>query len=349
MLLTLTATCLKPLLSLPGKAKKGKLDLTDVPVFTRETLGLTGLNLSTDLLVGADRKRLESIRERADKASCACLLLIESETQSFGAADETLGRAAIARMIRVVEAAQIIGCSAASLRVESDDNETALARVAARLKPVVERAEKLDVNLLIAPNKGLTSTAERLAELIKKVGGFRIGTFPDFEAAAAQKDPTAYLRRLTPYATVVSASTVKFAETPKEATPEHPLPKPRPPMTKKPTAKLAPPTPAGKGTAAKPVELDDDEEGDDDVELTDEELEAALGLVHDDEPAEEEYKPQYPDHSAYKLKTLVAAVASVGYDGTLAVDYRGPGDPTMGIVYSRDALQDALNEVAFDG
>lgn len=347
MLLTLTATCLKSLLSLPGKAKKGKLDLTDVPTFTRETLGLTGLNLSTDLLVGADRKRLESIRERADKASCACLLLIESEAQPFGAADESLGKAALARMIRVVEAAQIIGCSAASLRVESDDNETALARVAARLKPVVERAEKLDVNLLISPTKGLTSTAERLAELIKKVGGFRIGTFPDFEAASAQKDPTAYLRRLTPYATVVSASTTKFAETPKEATPENPLPKPRPPMTKKPAAKLAPPTPAGKGSAAKPVELDEDE-GDEDVDLTDEELEAALGLSDDDEPAEEEYKPQYPEHAAYKLKTLVAAVASVGYDGTLAVDYRGPGDPTMGIVYSRDALQDALNEVAFD-
>lgn len=345
MLLTLTATCLKPMLSHNGKGKKGKLDLVDVPHFTRETLGLTGLNLSTDLLVGADRKRLESIRERADKASCACLLLIESENQAFGAADEAIGKAAQARMIRVVEAAQIIGCSAASLRVESDDNEAALARVAARLKPVVERAEKLDVNLLISPNKGLTSTAERLAELIKKVGGFRIGTFPDFQAASAQKDATAYLRRLTPYATVVSASTVKFAETPQEATAENPLPKPRPPMTKKPVAKLAPPTPAGKGNAAKPAELEDDED-DDDAELTDEELEAALGLLSEEEPAEEEYKPQYPEHTAYKLKTLVAAVASVGYDGTLAVDYRGPGDPTMGIVYSRDALQDALNEVA---
>ncbi len=348
MLLTLTATCLKPLLAHPGKGKKGKLDLTDVPTFTRETLGLTGLNLSTDLLAGADRKRLESIRERADKASCACLLLIESEAQAFGAADEAAGKAAQARMIRVVEAAQIIGCSAAALRVESDDNDTALLRVAARLKPVVERAEKLDVNLLISPTKGLTSTAERLAELIKKVGGFRIGTFPDFETAAAQKDPTAYLRRLTPYATVVSASTVKFAETPKEATADNPLPKPRPPITKKPVSKIAPPVAGAAGKAAKPIPVDEDDVGDEDIDLSDEELEAALGLHEDDEPQDEEYKPQYPEHSAYKLKTLVAAVASVGYDGTLAVDYRGPGDPTMGIVYSRDSLQDALNEVAFE-
>lgn len=348
MLLTLTATCLKPLLAHSGKGKKGKLELTDVPHFTRETLGLTGLNLSTDLLVGADRKRLESIRERADKASCACLLLIESEAQAFGAADEATGKAAQARMIRVVEAAQIIGCSAASLRVEADESEAALTRVAARLKPVVERAEKLDVNLLLAPNKGLTATAERLAELIKKVGGFRIGTFPDFESAAAQKDPTAYLRRLTPYATVVSASTIKFAENPKEATADNPLPKPRPPMVKKPASKVAPPAAAAAGKAAKALEVEEDE-GEDDADLSDEELEAALGLNDEDEPAEEEYKPQYPEHTAYKLKTLVSAVASVGYDGTLAVDYRGPGDPTMGIVYSRDALQDALNDIASEG
>ena len=50
-------------------------------------MGLGGLNLSTDLLVGADRARLERVRERSDRASCSCLLLIESEAQAFGATE----------------------------------------------------------------------------------------------------------------------------------------------------------------------------------------------------------------------------------------------------------------------
>ena len=65
MILTLSARCLRSMLLPAGRSKKSQLDMLDLPRFTRETLGLSGVNLSTDLLVGADRARLESIRERA--------------------------------------------------------------------------------------------------------------------------------------------------------------------------------------------------------------------------------------------------------------------------------------------
>src|SRR5215831_18800610 len=105
MLLTLTASSLRSVL-LPGRGKKPKMDLLDLPTFARENLGLAGINLSTDLLVGADRSRLESVRERADRASCACLLLVETEVQPF--AGEKTGQGAVDRMLRVVEAAHIL-------------------------------------------------------------------------------------------------------------------------------------------------------------------------------------------------------------------------------------------------
>src|SRR3954467_1918194 len=111
MLLTLTASSLRSML-LPGRSKKPKLDLLDLPTFARETLGLAGINLSTDLLVGADRSRLESVRERADRASCACLLLVEADLQPFGSNQEKASTGAVERMLRVVEAAHILGCSA---------------------------------------------------------------------------------------------------------------------------------------------------------------------------------------------------------------------------------------------
>ena len=61
------------------KSGKPKLDLLDLPTYARNDLGLHGLNLSSELLAGVNRERLEKLRERADKAGCACLLLSMSD------------------------------------------------------------------------------------------------------------------------------------------------------------------------------------------------------------------------------------------------------------------------------
>lgn len=252
--------------------------MLDLPGFTRNDLGLTGLNLSTDLLAGADAARLVAIRERADRASCSCLLLVEPEAQPLAGAGAA---ASTARMLRVVEAAQILGCTAASVRIEASDDDAALSKVAASLKPVVERAEKLDINLVISPGAGLTERPERVTELLKKVGGFRIGTYPDFEAASKVKDPAAYLHRLTPYATVVSASSVKFVPAGKKAVPE---------------------------------------------------------------PSPQAVRDGLLVHEPYDLKAMVGAIQAVGYDGPIALDYRGSGDVTLGLLLTKEAMLLALDE-----
>lgn len=317
------------------------MDLADLPRFTREELGLRGLNLSTDLLAGADRARLEFLRERADKAGCACLLLIEPIAQPFGSAPEKAGADAIGRAHRVIEAAHVLGCNSVAFSVQSDEKPESINLVVARLKKVVERAERLEINVLLAPAVGLTSVPERLTDLIKKVGGFRIGTFPDFQAASASKDPVAYLRRLTPYAAVVSASTVQFAAEPMldEAPP------PPPPKKSKAKPKAAPEDPEAAAkdvkppAPAEPAAVEDDEVGEDDESL--EGLEEALLSLED----EEEAPPprMIPKHETYDIFSLVQAVASVGYDNTLAIDFRGAEDVTMGIIQSRDALQAAID------
>ena len=266
MLLTLTASSLRASLG-KGKPTKSKLDLFDLPQYTRDELGLHGINLSTDLLVGQPREALERFRERADKAGCACLLLVESEAQAFGDPAEAIGTAVTDRLIRVIQAGHLLGCSAVAVRVSAKDDPLIFQKAAQRLRKAVDRAEKLEMNVLVAPHEGLTATPERVTELLKKVGGFRVGTYPDFQAAAASSDPVGYLRRLTPYASVICAATVKFKES---------------------------------------------AEGD------------------------------RWEHSPYDLKRLVEAVISVGYDGTMAVDYRGTGDAKLGIIRSREALEHLL-------
>lgn len=374
MLLTLSARCIRPLVTPAGRGKKAQLDMLDLPRFARETLGLHGLALSTELLAGADRARLEAIRDRGDRAGCACLLLSEYDGQNFGSTNENVVGAASERTRRVIEAAHILGCSAASVRIEAPDDDAALARVANALRPVVERAEKLDMNLLLAPGKGLTSRPDRVTELLKKVGGFRIGTYPDFEVAAASSDPVQYLQRLTPYATAVCAATISLKEpTPGGASKRKSSPPPpllsrtprddeddeeadeKPSATKKKAGKKGakaeepelPPAEAKgtkaakgkKGEAPPPppppaeepeTEDDEDFEGDDEIEDLIDEVMAA---------AEDEVAPLVAmDHEPYDLEPLVRAIVNVGYDGPLAIEYRGQGDLVMGITQSRDTL-----------
>lgn len=302
----------------------------ELPGFARQTLGLHGLSLSTDLLAGADRARLDALRERADKSGSAILLLTEPNPQKLGGseADALKGQE---RMVRVIEAGQILGASAVSMFIDAPDSEKAFNAVIERLKPIVERAERLDLNLLIGPAEGLTKTTERITDLVKRVGGFRIGTFPDFQTASAAADPAAYLRRLTPYATAVCASTISFPEVPEE-----PLP---------------PPTPKGGDAPVNKPAADEDEMfekleeallmagvGDEDDE------EAGLEGLDDDE---EEIAPiRAPKHEPYDLKIMVKALSDVGYDGPLSIDYRGMGDVTVGLERSRDALLAALSQTA---
>jgi sugar phosphate isomerase/epimerase len=212
MLLTLAANALRSRLAAPrkGRAPAGTLQVTDLPRFAREELGLYGLNLSTNLLVGADLARLDAIRDAADKASCPCLVLVESEVQPMGTTDDPTGDAAIARSARVVQAAHRLGCNSVGLPISVKDNEDEIDFCVERLRRVLQTAERLEVNVLIAPASGITAEPDRLTDLIKKVGGFRIGTFPDFEAASRAPDPHLYLRRITPYASAVTAACVNF-------------------------------------------------------------------------------------------------------------------------------------------
>ena len=224
MLLTLSANCLRSRLS--PLTKKGRqtgdsLALTDLPRFTRNELGLYGLNLSTSLLAGADINKLDAIREAADKAPCPCLVLIESEPMQLCTLDEDAGNVAVDRAIRVIMAAQRLGCNSVGVAIAGQDSEDEFDFCVERLRQILTKAERLDINLLIMPRPGITDDPERVTEMIKKVGGFRVGTMPDFQTAAKAPDPLLYLRRVVPYASALTASTIEFSPAKKGGPPAH--------------------------------------------------------------------------------------------------------------------------------
>lgn len=294
------------------------LSVEDLPRYAQEQTGLHAMTMATDLLAGATRDTLTKIRETGDRVGCACLLLSQTEPLGFGDPRSKVGEEAVIRMIKVVEAASLLGCNSASLAITAKDDEATMDLVADRMRRVLERADRLEIMVLIRPEKGLTENPDRLTDLVKAIGGFRIGTMPDFEAAVAWGDPVHYLKRLTPYASVVNASTLGFKEP--QPAPEAAKPAKKKTVKKKPAADL---------------DEDDDPTSIEDAVLA--AIEAELGALDDLPP---------PEHDGYDLAPLVGAIRSVGFDGAIAIDYRGAGDGTLGVLHSREALEAALEAVS---
>ncbi len=255
MLLTLSVNSVRSLFD----GAKSKLSLLDLPKFARNEIGLHGLNVQTRYLAGWDIPKIDRLRDEADKAACPCLILIEDEPQRLGDRNIATDEAAVDRMDRVLRVAHRLGCSGVAMPIADPGTGGDFERLAARLRTIVQRAERLEMNLLITPAPGPTARPEELTALIRKVGGFRIGSFPDFQTAAATDDPTGYLRSLTPYASAVCASSLAF-----------------------------------------------DKSG---------------------------------EHTGFDLKTCVQAITSVGYDGTLSLEYRGKGDVTAALLATRAIIE----------
>jgi sugar phosphate isomerase/epimerase len=203
MLLTLSTRSLHALLT----GKEPELHLYDAPKYVLGEFALHGLALQTSYLAGWDANALDRLRDEADRAGCPWLTLIEDRSHDF--TTPTKANNAIDRLERVLRVGHRLGCASVAMRIQAPASADA-DQIAGRLKEVVTAAERLEVNLLLAPEPGLTETPEQLTGMIRKVGGFRIGSMPDFQTAAATDDPSGYMRQLTPYASCVCAAVTDF-------------------------------------------------------------------------------------------------------------------------------------------
>jgi sugar phosphate isomerase/epimerase len=258
MLLTLAARSLRTLVSANGGES---LSLLDVPDFSIGKLQLRGVNVPSSMLAGWSLEDLDHLRDRGDKAGCPCLVLIEDTPLPFTGADDAI-MASGDRVQRLAVAANRLGCNALAIRCEAPDTEEAFDQTATELKAIMPAVERMELNLLIAPDKGLTEVPDRLTDLLKRIGGFRIGSLPDFGHAAASGDLVDALRKLAPYAGAVHATVQGFDK---------------------------------KGA-----------------------------------------------HQLYDLAKGVAAIRSVGFLNTLAIDYVGDGDAVDDIERARQILQQAI-------
>ena len=202
MLLTLSAGAYRGRLD----SEKDPLTLFDLPEFTITELGLRGLGINASQLAGFGMAELEQVRDCADKASCPVLLLNEDTPLDFGSPDPNVQDTILERIRRLGLATTALGASSLGVACGGTDNDETFDQAAATIRRAMQAIDRHEVNLLLRPTPGLTEAPERLTELIKKVGGFRIGSLPDFRDAHLGGDFVPALRRLAPYAGAVYAT-----------------------------------------------------------------------------------------------------------------------------------------------
>ncbi|MEM9082752.1 MAG: TIM barrel protein [Planctomycetota bacterium] len=207
MLYTLSAKSFQHELA-PDKGEPTR-SLFDLPAYAHEELGLNGVNLHTNLLAGWSAKDIDHLRDCADKSSCPCLLLTESKPMPLASEDDDELKAALERMNTVVRVGNRLGCSAVALTIaDAPDDDWTRDLVVTSIKRIVQQSERLEMNVLLQPAatpEVIGSTPDSVTGLIREIGGFRVGSFPDFQTAAATDDQSAYLKSIVPYASAVTA------------------------------------------------------------------------------------------------------------------------------------------------
>jgi sugar phosphate isomerase/epimerase len=261
MLLTLATRSLAGMIGSSSNGE-GTISMLDVPEYAMRHLQLRGLNVPASMLAGWSLNDLDQLRDHADKAGCPCLVLFEDTALAFGDPDEAQREAARDRVTRLATAAHRLGCNSLAVACEGPDTDETFEMAAAEIKSAIQSVERLELNLLLAPTAGLTNSPDRLTDLIKRIGGFRIGSLPSFGHAASTGDLVGTLRKLAPYAGAVHATVSSF-------------------------------------TRSGP-------------------------------------------HKGYDLAECVAAIRSVGFLNTLAIDYTGADDPIGHIEKARAILQEAI-------
>lgn len=207
ILLTLSAGSVRPLLAANDPRCP---TIYAMPQFVATDLELRGLNLPADMLKGFGLPEIERFRDEADRAHCPVLLLTEETPIDFANRGTPAWAQSLDRLRRLGTAASRLGCPAIAVRALAPDTDEAFEATAAGVKLAIKEIDKFELSLLLTPSEGLTFEAGRLTDLIKKIGGFRIGSYPSFAHAHATGDLAQTLRKLAPYAPAIAASVRGF-------------------------------------------------------------------------------------------------------------------------------------------
>ena len=183
--------------SLNSSIEAEKIDIKDVPRLSEEKFGLRGIMLDAMHLSGWSLDAYDQFRNDADKANSPCLLLRDNSIMDLSPKSREESKE---RINRLSIAANRLGCNSIAITPYFPDSKDESNCIVQELRSAMQGVERLELNLLLQPCEGMTSNPSKHIEIIKQVGGFRIGALPTFASACATGNGLDALQKLAPYA-----------------------------------------------------------------------------------------------------------------------------------------------------
>jgi hypothetical protein len=190
VLLTLAIQSLNPLL------EEGKQNILDVPTLATEKLDLRGVMIDAEHLSGWTLESYDAFRNNADKAKSPCLLVRDNSPMDLLENSEI----SLERIKRLSVAANRLGCNAIAVTPTFPNDQNAVDLIVEKIRDAMRGVERLELNLLLQPCEGQSMDPDQHIEIIKQIGGFRIGALPTFQSASSTGNGIEALRKLAPYA-----------------------------------------------------------------------------------------------------------------------------------------------------
>jgi L-ribulose-5-phosphate 3-epimerase len=198
---------------------EGKLNHLDFPKVAKQDYGIDAIELVNQFFMdkAKDQTYLDDFKKRASDLGVSILLIMCDNEGMLGDPDESKRKQAVENHYKWADAAKFFGCH--SIRVNAFGQGTPqeqMERVTESLRRIGEFCAKLSLNVLVENHGGLSSNAEWLVSVVKKVGLPNFGTLPDLGNFKVDEH-TEYDRykgvsEMMPYAKAVSAKSMNFDE-----------------------------------------------------------------------------------------------------------------------------------------
>lgn len=211
----------------------GKMDHLDFPARAKNDFGISAVEYVNGFFGGAkmnfkeaakNKPYLNELLKRSQDAGVVNHLLMCDDEGPLSSTTEKERLESVDNHKKWIEAAKILGCLTVrvNLHGEGSAEERKKASIDS-LSRLGEFAKPMEINVVVENHGSITSNAEWLADVMKKVNMENIGTLPDFgnwcishpwgtiqEGCKEMYDIYSGIKQLLPFAKGVSAKTYDF-------------------------------------------------------------------------------------------------------------------------------------------
>jgi sugar phosphate isomerase/epimerase len=218
----------------PDSVLKGDADPLDFPVLARSAFGIEAVEYVNTFYFGhaRDEAYFAELKRRADGEGVRSLLIMCDALGNTGDETEAARQQAVENHQPWLAAAANLGCHAIRVNAAGQGSrEEVSRRVAESLHALGERAQKLELSVLVENHGGYSSDGGWLATTIARADHPSVGTLPDFgnfrisprgEEPVVSYDRYRGVEELMRAARAVSAKSYDFDEAGLETTIDYP-------------------------------------------------------------------------------------------------------------------------------